>query len=98
MKFAKQVAVIASLLLALAMGAVIWVALGQNWSGVQEARRAELAAFDLLLRSSVQRAASAALAQAEIIAHQPVLIQTVADGDRAAVRPCGDDCPVSSPT
>jgi hypothetical protein len=86
MRFAKRVALIATLLLAVAMGAVVWVALGQNWKGVLEARQGDMAGFDLLLRSSIQRTATTSLAEAEIVAHQPVLMELVANSDRAAVQ------------
>ena len=86
MRFAKQISLITALLLTVSLGSIVSIAVKHLWTGVLEGRRADLSAFDQLLYSSLQSTSATALAEAQIIAHQPGIIDLTEARDREAVR------------
>lgn len=86
MRFARQISVITAVLLAIALGSIVTIAVKHLWTGVLEGRRSDLASFDQLLASSLQSSSATTLAEAQIIAHQPGIIDAVEARDRPAVQ------------
>jgi hypothetical protein len=85
MNFSQRVAAISAVVLVTVLGVMAGMSLRQQWSGVEANQRNELAAVSLMLRSSLARTGSFALAEAEMVARQPEVARAAAAQDRQAL-------------